>query len=133
MQASNGEQDSITGINVTPMVDVMIVLLIIFMATAPLLSRRALHVNVPKAAKSERLATETVRVEMNAKREVLLDGRRYGLADLGRELERMVALQPATHVAIAADEVIPYGEVVGLIDVIKGAGIKRIGLEVRHK
>ena len=134
MAASTGrDSEAITDINITPMVDVVLVLLIIFMATAPLLTRRALGVQLPKSAKSERVATETVRVEFNLKREVLLEGRRLSGPDLGPELKRLVELQPATHVALAADEKLPYGEIVALLDTIKGAGVKRIGLESRLK
>jgi biopolymer transport protein ExbD len=127
------DQESITGINVTPLVDVMLVLLIIFMATAPLLQRRAIHVNVPKAAKAERQATETTRIEFNEKKQILLDGKPLIKADLANELKIMVSREPALHVALAADQTIPYGDVVELLDLVKGAGVKRIGLDVRNK
>lgn len=130
---SKGDSEAITDINITPMVDVVLVLLIIFMAAAPLIARRALSVQLPKSAKSERVATETVRVEFNLKRELLFEGRKLSVPDLDRELKRLVELQPATHVALAADEKLPYGEIMGLLDTIKGAGIKRIGLEARAR
>lgn len=124
---------AITDINITPMVDVVLVLLIIFMATAPLLARRALNVQLPRSAKAERAATETVRVELTLDRRVLMDGRPLTTPDLERELKRLVELEPATHVAVAADEKIPYGEIVALLDTIKGSGIKRLGLEARPR
>ena len=96
MAASSGrDTDAITDINITPMVDVVLVLLIIFMATAPLIARRALSVQLPKSARAERAATETARVELNLKRELLLDGRKLSVTDLDRELKRLVELQPA--------------------------------------
>jgi len=131
MQAPESDPESITGINITPLVDVVLVLLIIFMATAPLLHRRALNVNLPKAAKSERVATETVRVELQLGGKILLDGAALTVPDMIRELKRLIELQPAAHVAVAADKAVPYGEVVTLLDDIKQAGIKRVGLEVR--
>ena len=127
------DADAITDINITPMVDVVLVVLIIFMATAPLISRRALSVQLPKAAKAERTATETLRVELTGDKRVLLDGNTLSLTDLERELKRLVETQPAAHVALAADQALPYGEIVSLLDMIKGTGIKRIGLEVRPK
>jgi biopolymer transport protein ExbD len=134
MAVSTGrDNDAITDINITPMVDVVLVLLIIFMATAPLIARRAITVQLPKSAKAERAATETLRVELNGKREILLEGRKLSAADLERELKRIVETQPAAHVAIAADQALPYGEIVALLDSVKGSGIKRIGLEVRPK
>ena len=132
MATTKGDSEAITDINITPMVDVVLVLLVIFMATAPLLARRALSVQLPKSAKADRAATETVRIEFNLKREVLYEGRKLSLADLERELKRLIELQPATHVALAADEKLPYGEIVGVLDTIKGSGVKRIGLEARR-
>ena len=128
---SDREQDPITNINITPMVDVVLVLLIIFMATAPLLARRALGVQLPRSAKAERVAMQTIRVELNKKRELKLEGHKLSMPDLERELKRLLEVEPATHVALAADEALPYGEVVSVLDAIKGSGIKRIGLEVR--
>lgn len=133
MHAAESDGDAITGINVTPLVDVILVLLIIFMATAPLLQRRALHVNIPKAARGERVATETLRVELTARHEIIMDGRRLEPADFERELRRIILREPATHVAVAAEESLPYGEVVGLLDEVKGAGVRRIGLEVGNR
>ncbi|MBI3548736.1 MAG: biopolymer transporter ExbD [Elusimicrobia bacterium] len=126
-------QDAITGINVTPLVDVMLVLLIIFMATAPMLQRRALHVQIPKAQRSERVATETTRVEFAANGELQLDGKTLTRADLIHELGVIVSRQPAAHVAVAADKKIPYGEIVALLDEIRGAGVQRVGLEVQRR
>lgn len=132
MQAA-AEEEAITGINVTPMVDVILVLLIIFMATAPLLQRRALKVNIPKAAKSERVATQALRVEFDAKGAVSLAGRPLALQDLVRELALAVSRDPAAHVSVAADKALPYGEVVRLLDEIRGSGVKRVGLEVKAR
>ena len=132
MATTKGDSEAITDINITPMVDVVLVLLVIFMATAPLLARRALSVQLPKSAKADRAATETVRIEFNLKRELLYEGRKLSLADLDRELKRLIELQPATHVALAADEKLPYGEIVNVLDTIKGSGVKRIGLEARR-
>src|SRR5262245_29703865 len=108
MAGTAGDTDPITNINITPMVDVVLVLLIIFMATAPLLARRALNIQLPRSAKADRAATQTVRVELNNKRELLLEGRKLSMPDLERELKRTLDLEPATHVALAADEGLPY-------------------------
>jgi biopolymer transport protein ExbD len=123
----------ITGINVTPLVDVVLVLLIIFMATAPLIHRRALQVNVPKAAHSEAKATAALQVQMNAAREIYADKDRVDRGRLEGLLRERLALEPSLHVSVAADETIPYGEVVDLLDVVRGAGVKKVALEVRTK
>ncbi len=120
----------ITGINVTPLVDVVLVLLIIFMATAPLITRRALAVSVPKAATGER-ATQSLRVTQTGDRQVLLEKAPHTLATLARELKLRLRLEPDLAVSVAAEEGLPYGAVVELLDTIRAAGVKRVALEVR--
>lgn len=128
-----GDEPAITGINVTPLVDILLVVLIIFMATAPLIRQRAIKVDVPKAARHERAATDAIPVTLNAKRELSLAGKALGAEELGRELAQRVALKPDVHVSLSADRVIPYGEVVAVLDVVRAAGVKKVGLEVRAR
>lgn len=132
MQTNGQQNDSITGINVTPLVDVILVLLTIFMVTAPMLQRRALHVQIPKAANSERVATQALRVELDAKRQLWLDGKQLILQDLINELQRRAQQESDMPVSLAADQTIPYGDVVALLDQLRASGVKRIGLEVRR-
>lgn len=133
MHSSDSSEESITGINIAPLVDVILVLLIIFMATAPLIQRRAIAVNVPKAAHSEAKATETLKILFSEKREVLLEDSAVTLPELQSKLQVLVAGNPRIHVALLADEVLPYGEVVEVLDSIRGAGVKKLALEVRSK
>src|SRR5688572_21818061 len=101
--SDNGQP--ITGINVTPLVDVVLVLLIIFMATAPLLQKRSLNVNVPKAAHAEKTkATETLLVVLTAERQLVLEKTPFKLEDVDGELRRRLVLEPALHVSLSADQ-----------------------------
>ncbi|MBI5211133.1 MAG: biopolymer transporter ExbD [Elusimicrobia bacterium] len=129
----SSEDPAITGINVTPLVDIILVVLIIFMATAPLIQRRAIKVDVPKAAYHERSATEALQIVMNEKREIFLGGKRLAAAQLAQELSKSVSLSPGVAVTLSADKALAYGEIVGLLDLVRGAGVKKIGLEVRNK
>lgn len=132
MQAANDDAP-ITAINVTPLVDIILVVLIIFMATAPLIHRRAIKVDIPKAAKHERAATEALQVVYNAKREVFLSGKKVTMAELSALLGGYVRSQPGLRVSMSADKGIAYGDIVGLLDVVRGAGVAKIGLEVARK
>ncbi len=123
----------ITAINVTPFVDIILVVLIIFMATAPMIAKRAMQVDVPKAAHHERAATDAKQIVYNAKKEILIEGQRVSLDELSRILSLGVKADPDLHVTLSADKVIPYGEIVSLLDQVRGAGVKRIGLEVARK
>lgn len=133
MAASSDENGGlITGINVTPLVDVVLVLLIIFMATAPLIARRAIAVNVPKAATGER-ATAALRVTYTAEKVVLLEKTPFALEALAVELKSRRRLEPDLHLAVAADAGLPYEAVMELLDTIRGAGVKKVALEVASK
>ncbi|MBL0058674.1 MAG: biopolymer transporter ExbD [Elusimicrobia bacterium] len=122
----------ITGINVTPLVDVVLVLLIIFMATAPLIARRALTVSVPRAATGEK-ASSSLQVTLTADRKILLEKSSFTLVSLSQELKIRQKLEPDLRLTLAAEEGLPYGAVVELLDTIRAAGVKRVALEVRPK
>ncbi len=122
----------ITGINVTPLVDVVLVLLIIFMATAPLIAKRALTVNVPRAATGER-ASSSLQVTLTADRKILLEKSAFEMAGLSQELKVRLKLEPELRLTLAAEDGLPYGAVVELLDTIRAAGVKRVALEVRPK
>lgn len=122
----------ITGINVTPLVDVVLVLLIIFMATAPLIAKRALTVSVPRAATGER-ASASLQVTLTADQKILLESSLFDLAGLLHELKKRQAHEPELRLTVAAEEGLPYGAVVELLDTIRTSGVKRVALEVRPK
>ncbi len=126
MQSSPSEEESITGINIAPLVDVILVLLIIFMATAPLIQRRTLSVNVPKVAVSEPKATATTNIVIDENRDILLGDQKIEKNDLKYQLGIMHKADPLLHIAILADEKLPYGEVVELLDLVRGIGIKKV-------
>lgn len=128
-----GNEGPITAINVTPLVDIILVVLIIFMATAPLIHRRAIKVDVPKASHHERAATEALHLVFNAKREIFLSGKKVTQEELARLMAGYVSSDPSIHVSMSADKAVPYGEIIGLLDVVRGAGVRKIGLEVARK
>ena len=132
MAAANDE-GPITAINVTPLVDIILVVLIIFMATAPLIHRRAIKVDVPSAAHHERAATEALQIVFNAKKEIFLSGKKVTAEELARLMAGFVASDASVHVSMSADKAVAYGEIVSLLDIVRGAGVKKIGLEVARK
>jgi biopolymer transport protein ExbD len=133
MTSDGGDDAAITGINVTPLVDIILVVLIIFMATAPLIHNRAMKVDLPKAAKHEKAATEAVQVVYNAQKELTVSGRRVTEEQLGSELAAMVSREADLRVALRADRNLSYGDIVQILDLVRGAGVHKIGLEVKAK
>jgi len=128
MQASSPRQKTVTGINVTPMVDITLVLLIIFMVTATFVSDAGLKVNLPKAASTEAAATASLTVTVTRNGELYLMKQSVDVNGLTANLTREARLNPGVRVTLAADRKLPYGEVVRILDVIKRSGVTRVAL-----
>ena len=133
MQASDEGDGAITGINVTPLVDVILVVLIIFMATAPIIARRAIKLDLPKAAVHEKMATDALNVALDGKRRLTLSGKPVTAEQLKRALALAVAVNAAQPVSVSADRALSYGDVASLLDDIRAAGVRKVGLEVVRK
>lgn len=133
MQSFDDAEGPITGINVTPLVDIVLVVLIIFMATAPMISRRAVKVDVPKVAKHERMATEAIAVALDKAHQLTVGGKSVTRMELMEYLSRAVASREDQAVTLSADKTLPYGEVAELLDAVRGAGVRKVGLEVVRK
>lgn len=126
-------EEPITELNIVPFVDVILVLLIIFMATAPLIHQRAVNVNVPKMAHSERKARETLKISLNEKHEIFLGQEKITSEELKNQLPILLRADPLLHIAILAEENLPYKEVIEVLDLVRGAGAKKVALEVKAK
>ena len=114
-------------INVTPLVDVMLVLVVIFILTAPLLAS-SIKLELPKTdAASTTDATPSVSLVVDRTGQAYLDNRPVPLAELSQHLARTATLQPDTEVQLRADENAPYGKVIEVLGVAQKAGLTRIG------
>ncbi|MBN2089485.1 ExbD/TolR family protein [candidate division KSB1 bacterium] len=116
-------------INVTSLVDVTMVLLIIFMITAPML-RSGIEVNLPRAKVDALKESDGITVSLTPDRQIFLDADLIKEAEFEIELARRFRENPNKAVFIQADQAIPYGEVIHLIDRIKSVGIHNVGLIV---
>lgn len=130
-----GESDEITDmaeINVTPLVDVMLVLLIIFMITAPMLTQ-GLDVSLPEAeGKSFELASNSpAKITVTAAGAVYVDGTPVGSKDLDLTLGPMLRTRRIKRALLEADEGVPYGRVVAVLDVMNRAGVEQLGMITR--
>jgi biopolymer transport protein TolR len=113
-------------INVTPMVDVVLVLLLVFMVTAPMMSR-GIDVSLPVANQPQIPPQDRVTVSINAEGRVFISDRPVNLALLEDRLRGLTSSSPDPVVYLAADESLRYGDVIRVVDLIKRAGIDRIG------
>lgn len=125
-----GPRGPISGINVTPLVDVVLVLLIIVMVASPVIARRGLTVSLPKAERAEPVKPSDLRVVLSKDLKVEMGGRQMTREDFALSLKGLAARDPGLRVAVAADESVKWGELAALLDDIKHAGIKRVAAEV---
>jgi biopolymer transport protein TolR len=114
-------------INVVPLVDVVLVLLIIFMVTAPLLYR-GIDVNLPKSAINTIQPEERVVLTVSGQQKIFLDQQEMSLGRLERELSDRAKANPEIAVYLRADEQVPYGMIVHIMDTVKRVGIDRLGM-----
>jgi biopolymer transport protein TolR len=124
------ELGALSEINVTPLVDVMLVLLVIFMVTAPLLTQ-GLDVQLPKAEGKnfESTSNKPSTVSIQQTGVVYLDGKPLGAAlDLQFTLGSALKAQHVQRALLEADQSVPYGRVIQVIDVMKNAGVEQLGM-----
>ncbi|HEX8410247.1 MAG TPA: ExbD/TolR family protein [Thermoanaerobaculia bacterium] len=126
------EMSDLAEINVTPLVDVMLVLLIIFMITAPMLTQ-GLDVALPQAeGKSFELASNNpAKVTIANSGAVYVDGTSVGSTDLELTLGPMLRSKRIKRALLEADEAVPYGRVVAVLDVMNRAGVEQLGMITR--
>jgi len=128
MGGSGDNRRAMAEINVTPLVDVMLVLLVIFMVTAPMM-QSGVQVNLPKAdTKAMTPAEETVVVTVDKSGKVFINKDEVQPADLRNKLSALFVTRAKKEVFLKADSGVPYGEVVKAMADIKGAGIERLGM-----
>jgi biopolymer transport protein TolR len=129
--ASQRDGATISQINVTPLVDVMLVLLVIFMVTAPII-QQGVQVNLPQAKAGAIPGTEELLVVTIAKNgKVYLNDNPMSVAELGEKLRAIRKLQRDKQVYLRADQDVRYGLVMKTIAEIKQAGIERLGMVTR--
>jgi biopolymer transport protein TolR len=128
------EMSDMAEINVTPLVDVMLVLLIIFMVTAPMLTQ-GLDVALPQAeGKSFELASNSpAKITVTAAGAVYVDGMAAGSKNLDASLGPMLRARRIKRALLEADEGVPYGRVVAVLDVMNRAGVEQLGMITRPR
>jgi biopolymer transport protein TolR len=124
----NRDRGTMSQINVTPLVDVMLVLLVIFMVTAPMM-QQGVQVNLPKAeTKALTAPEESVVVSIEKSGGVFINAAQIPAGELRAKLSEMFATRSKKEVFLKADKDVTYGEVVKAMAEIKGAGIERLGM-----
>ncbi len=126
---SHKENSLMSEINIVPFCDVMLVLLVIFMVTAPMMVQ-GVDIALPESRQAENLATEeeqlTISIEKNSR--ILINDYEVGLDLLKEKLEKIFETRSNRNVFLKADKNIAYGDVVAVMAEIKAAGVERLGM-----
>lgn len=125
---SNGStRSSLAEINITPLVDVVLVLLVIFMLTAPVL-QSGIEVNVPKTKTVKEITQQRMVVTINKDQEVFLQDKPVNLADLPSLIAKPGVDPTQQVIYLEADERVPFGAFASVMDAVKQAGITHISI-----
>ncbi|HNX58844.1 MAG TPA: biopolymer transporter ExbD [Spirochaetota bacterium] len=132
MGSSKNDDGVISDINITPMVDVILVLLVIFMVTANFLKKESININLPKVAKADANIKESTQIALTKDGQFFIEGKSISEEDLVTSMSREAKLRPNMRVTLAADENIAYGSVSKLMGVLRRCGVTKIALSVKQ-
>lgn len=133
MLPNSSDNDLVTGINVTPMVDITLVLLIIFMVTATFVSEQALQVNLPKVIKEEKAPHPALVVTLGAQGELKYNREDTDLPHLTQQMTEETSTNPEVKVIVKADKDISYEKLAAVLDALKRGGVEKLALAMDRK
>jgi len=126
------EEEVITGINVTPLVDIILVLLIIFMVTARFISEPSIGVALPKTARGSRseISENNVFLTINDRHQIYLNNNSVHMNELGAKIRALLKEKPNVNLVLRADKSISHGEVIAVLDRVRSEGVTQFGIAV---
>lgn len=127
------DDEPIAAINVVPLVDIILVVLIIFMVTAPLVLKPTIDINLPKSSSGDESPPTPLNIAVRADGSVSLNGQASTLADVTAFATRMAQEKPETAAILQADRSVTLETLTAVIDVVKSAGIKRVAFSIEKK
>lgn len=125
-----GDGDVIADINITPFVDIILVVLIIFMVTTTMVEEDVIPVQLPDAATAEKTEALSFGITLLETGALLVDGEPSNATDLTRRLTEARAKTEDVTVLIAADKTVAHGRVIWVVDVVKSAGVSKFAFNV---
>lgn len=133
MKAGDQEEDIVAEINVTPLVDVMLVLLIIFMVTSTYIAKAAIEVELPKAASGGQTVESTLNIIITQDGQLLMNGKNTTPQEMAAWIQNEIKVNKNLQAVISADRKVAYGQVVSILDLIKLNGIKNFALNIEKE
>ncbi|MCL2625708.1 MAG: biopolymer transporter ExbD [Cystobacterineae bacterium] len=133
IQQGDGMDDEIVAINVTPLVDVVLVLLIIFMVTASFIIKETVEVDLPKAANTGETVQGLISIVIDKEGNFFLDGTQVDEPALKQHIRNSVLKDKESRAIVSADQALAYGRVMHVIDIVKGEGIAKFALNIQKE
>jgi biopolymer transport protein ExbD len=132
-QISGDNDEPISAINIVPFVDIILVVLIIFMVTTPLIMNPSIAVNLPKSGTGDDTAPSELSISITADGALALNGKPSDEQAINAYAQELAAKRPDVQAIISADKDTPHGRVVGIIDAVKSGGVKKFAITIDKK
>ena len=126
------EDEPIAEINIIPFVDIILVILIIFMVTAPFIIKTGFSLNLPKASSSETVDLSKINITISVDGKVFLNGEAFDLEQIKEHLKTQNIKVENTHAIISADKNVLHGKVIAVINAIKSVGLSKIAITTKR-
>ena len=122
------DNQAIAEINIVPFVDIILVILIIFMVTAPFVMKTGFSLDLPSASSAKPIETSKQHIAIRKDGAVLLNGEVMDLTVMQTQLKTLFVPDTETHITISADENVLHGTVISVINVVKGIGFSKVAI-----
>lgn len=130
---SDQQDDVLSEINVVPLVDIILVVLIIFMVTAPMIMKPSISVNLPKSGTGDSTQPSKLNITISGNGTLTLDGKTADEKTIEAFASEEFKKNPDVQAIIAADKDVPHGRVVSVLDIVKSAGVKKFAISIDKK
>jgi biopolymer transport protein ExbD len=132
-QLGGQDDEPIAAINVVPLVDIILVVLIIFMVTAPLVLKPTIDVNLPKSASGDATPPSPLNIAITRDGTVSINGQVASLPEITATITKLVAEKPDTPAILQADKTVTLERLTEIIDIVKSAGVKKVAFSIEKK
>ncbi len=130
MKYETGNNEVIADINVVPLVDVILVVLIIFMVTAPMFIKPTINVNLPKAVSGDKTTPSKLSLAITADGRINLNGSFVDENTISAKAAEELSKNPDIQAIISADKDVPHGKVIAVLDLVKNVGVKKFAISI---
>ncbi len=125
------DDQPIAEINIIPFVDIILVILIIFMVTAPFIVKTGFSLDLPKASSSQSIKDAKINITINVNGEVLLNGDTFDITKMEDHLKNNNMKPDDTQVVISADKNVLHGKVISIINTVKAVGLTKVAIATK--